>query len=854
MTDARPLLAFGPPISEPIPPGPPRFPRPPRGPSAQRQGERLKPQFMALSEALTAERARTMATTDEQDPELVVVFDLAGTVTEFHRSVAGIDGLEFLAELTEDEAEADADFAIVKAEGPTSQPVPETLYTVMSNARAVAELVRLFTRWKADPDEPFPAGLAPLRTAFAQLRAVRRWGPADRVRETGLLEAWREEVAVVGGRGLSRVEIELWFRVDDRKRAAVQTRVTQLVADAHGTVVSSAVIPAIRYHALLVDLPPNQIDTVLAEGPDAIALLVSDTIAFVAPAQPMGLPGLEPAEYLSPADAVLPAESRPRTALLDGLPLVNHTTLTGRLLVDDPDDYASRYTSARQHHGTAMASLICHGDLSSPGRPLSSRLYVRPVMEPHPYFDTETLARDRLLVDLLHRCFHRMFEGDGTHPAVAPSVRIVNLSLGDPARVFVRRVSPLATLLDWLADHYNLLILVSAGNHPGSPVVSVEAVSDVDGMRKEMLHTLHGEARHRRLLSPAEAVNVVTVGAVHDDATEIPPSDTVLDAVGRGMPASYSAAGTGHQRSVKPEVLMPGGRQLFQRPLPGARGAVELQRARQTARGPGLLVASPGTFGADATAYGVGTSHATALATRMSHGIFDVLDELTAEGSSFPFPDPQYHPVLAKALLVHSASWRDLAAPLTDVLGLNRGGLTKALGYGRVDPHRVATAARTRAVMLGAGSIMDKQRQQFSLPLPPALHATKEWRRLTLTLAWISPVNPRSQRHRMAKLTIEPPANAYGVTRCEADYHAVGRGTVQHEILEGNSALAFVSGDAVAVNVDCRIATGWPNSAIRYGLIASIEMHTTVQADIYAQIRDALRVQARSRTRVTPRR
>ena len=132
------------------------------------------PQFAALGEALTAHRARTVATTDEQDPELVVVFDLAGTVTEFHRAVAGIGGLEFLAELTEDEAEPDEDFAIVKDAAPTSQPVPETLYTVMSNARAVAELVRFFELWQANPEAPFASGLAPLKMAFAQLRAVRR--------------------------------------------------------------------------------------------------------------------------------------------------------------------------------------------------------------------------------------------------------------------------------------------------------------------------------------------------------------------------------------------------------------------------------------------------------------------------------------------------------------------------------------------------------------------------------------------------------------------------------------------------------------------------------------------------------
>ncbi len=855
MTEPRPLLAFGPPIGQPIPPGPPRFPRPPRGPSPQRQGQRLTPQFTALQEALAARRAATSAATDEPNPELVVVLDLAGTVDQFRRAVAGIEGLEFLIELAEDDAEPDEDFYIEKDGAAAATSVPESLYVVMSNARAVTELVRLFERWRTDPAAPFARGLAPLKNAFAQLRAIRRWGPIDRVRDTGLLEAWHEDVAVVGGQGFRRVEIELWFRADARRRAAAQARVEQLIADSRGTVINSAVIPSIDYHGILADLPLGQVEAVLARGPDAIQLLTSESIMFVAPAQPMGTPGLEPSDLPPVAPAAdPPQEPRPRVALLDGLPLANHTFLAGRLVVDDPDEHATRYTSGQQHHGTAMASLICHGDLSSPGPVLSTRLYVRPVMEPHPYYeDHETIARGDLLVDLVHRSFHRMFDGDGGHRPAAPSVRIINLSIGDPARVFARRISPLAKLLDWLAHRYNLLILVSAGNHSEPPTVSAEEIGDPSTAHHAMTTAVLDDARHRRLLSPAEAVNVLTVGAVHDDATDGPVPDTAIDAVEVGLPAPYSATGFGYRRSVKPEVLLPGGRRLFQRPPPGTEGAVTLFAAQQAAMGPGLLVAAPGAYGGDATAYSSGTSNATALATRAANQIFDVLSDLTAAVGEFPFPDAQYHPVLAKALLVHAASWGDLQQRLGDSLGLGRRELTQALGYGRVDLDRVATAARTRVVMLGASTIGDKQRQQFSLPLPAALMTTAEWRRLTVTLAWLSPINPRSQAHRVARLRFEPPTGPLGVTRSEADSNAARKGTVQHEVLDGRKALAFTAGDAVTVNVDCRIDSDQHDVWIRYGLVASIEMASTIRADVHAQVRDGLRVQARSRQQVAAR-
>lgn len=854
MTDVRSLLAFGPPTNDVIPPAGPRAIPRPRGPGAQRQGARLTPQFTALREALAAGRLSATASTDEQDPELVVVFDLAGTEAEFRRAVERVEGLELLAEMTEEDAEPDDEFVMVAAGVTTGAAIPDTLYAVMSNARAADQLIRLFQRWQADPDASFDHGLAPLKRAFAQLRAVRRWGPGDRIRDTGLLDAWREDVAVMGGQGVTRVEIELWFRADAAKRAAAQTRVGELVRDVGGVVVNTATIPAIRYHALLVDLPPNQVDAVLAEGPDAIALLASDSIALVGPAQPMGVTVGPPSEQPPPTGSALPAEERPRTALLDGLPLSNHTTLAGRLVVDDPDDVAARYTSAQQRHGTAMASLICHGDLSAPGPPLSTRLYVRPVMEPHPGGTSETFARDQLIVDLLHRCFHRMFEGDGSAPPSAPSVRIVNISLGDPARVFVRRMSPLATLLDWLAHRYNLLIVVSAGNHPRPPVVSADALGDEDAVRAEMLRARHAASRHRRLLSPAEAVNAVTVGALHDDGSTPPASDLVVDAVGRGMPAVYSASGSGHRRSVKPEVLLPGGRQVFERPLPGTRGDTELRPARAAVLGPGLLVAAPGTFGADRTAFDCGTSHATALATRAAHQILDVLAAGAGGGSSeVRLPDPQYHPVLGKALLVHAAAWGDLAPLLLADLGLTRRELAPVLGYGRVDPDRVALAARHRAVLVGASSIRDGQRQRFALPLPSALASTTEWRRVTVTLAWLSPVNPRSQLHRMAKLSVAPPTGELGIQRREVDHHAVGRGTVQHEVLDGTQARAFLAGDTMALDVDCRISPGWTDSPIRFGLVVSIEMAATVQADVHAQVRDALRARIASRTRLTPR-
>jgi hypothetical protein len=792
--------------------------------------------------------------TEESDPELVVVFDVAGSVDGFMRAVAQVEGLSFLAEIEEDEGDPDDDFFRADRDGqPTDDTVPETLYLVLTNTQAVAQLVRLFELWQADPAVTFERGLAPLKDAFAHLRAVRRWGPQDRVRETGLLEQWEEDVTVVGGQGRARVEIELWFRSDAATRQAVQTQVQRLVREAGGTVLDTASLPGVQYHALLAEIPYDQVQAVLDDGPEAIELLTTDAIMFVTPHLPMSIPAGRPAEPASPqVGPVPPPSAAPRVALLDGLPLANHDALSGRLVVDDPDGVAAKCTSGRQHHGTAMASLICHGDLTAPGAALTSPLYVRPILEPHELLGGEVVLQDRLLADVLHGAFVRMFEGSGGAAPAAPSVRIVNLSIGDPARAFSRRVSPVARLLDWLALRYNVLILVSAGNHTCQPDVDAGVVGDAEQLRQAVLEARVATARQRRLLAPAEAVNALTVGALHSDGVRGGLPDTVLDGIAEGHPAGYSAVGSGHRRSVKPEILLPGGRQLFGRPPASASGPVALTAAPQAAIGPGLLTAAPDPRGGSAgTAFSCGTSNATALATRTANEIFDVLVGLAAGPDEHPFPDPQYHPVLAKALLVHAAGWGDVGASLRLALGLSgrtaKRDLTQLLGYGPLDPRRVAAAESTRVLLLGAGSIAAGQRQQLLLPLPAALDRTTQWRRLTLTMAWLTPVNPRSFVHRIARLRCRVDESKLRLDRQEVDANAVRRGTVQHEVFESRSAVVLAPRDVLSLDVDCRVDAGRLDAPVRYGVAVSLEVAATAQIDIHAQVRAGLRVQARQR-------
>ncbi len=118
--------------------------------------------------------------------------------------------------------------------------------------------------------------------------------------------------------------------------------------------------------------------------------------------------------------------------------------------------------------GQPWALLIIHGDLGNEGPALPHPLYVRPVMRPNPHAPVQSrqeyIPEDALPCDLIHQAIRRTGALDGNQPPAAPTVRIINLSLGDPAKLFDRRMSAWARLLDWLSWEYNVLFLVSTGN------------------------------------------------------------------------------------------------------------------------------------------------------------------------------------------------------------------------------------------------------------------------------------------------------------------------------------------------------------------------------------------------------
>lgn len=810
----------------------------------------MAPRFAALQAAMDAGRAWLRTDASGVAPEQIVVLATAGPVEQFLAAVSKIPGLEGLAEIEQEDIPPDDDFFLTDKKGGRKEgALRGRLFLVLANQRALDEVLRLWRIWNAG--QALPYGLKPFAAAFEFLRDVRPWGVEDRLIETGVLEDWQERVAQ--GQEVVPCEIELWFRSDPRRRRAGGERVAGIVDRLGGRILDQAMIEGIAYHALLAELPAAAIQPLLEEaGRDTELVRCEQVQYFRASGQMAGLVvGSERGEDLSPPQVSGPL-GEPVVALFDGMPLQNHRRLAGRLVVDDPDGIEAQYAAGERVHGTAMASLILHGDLDRNEAPLGRRLYVRPILQPDDRMwrspRPEAVTESILVVDLVHRAVRRLFASAGGEAPVAPQVCVINLSIGIRDRPFDNALSPLARLLDLLAWEHRLLFIVSAGNHSHS----IELPMSRTEMRQLMLkpseleaavvRAVAADARHRRLLSPAEAVNAVTIGAVHQDhSTAEILADVHLPFVGQELPSVVNAQGMGYRRGIKPDVLLPGGRVTVRESL-GATSRARLELVHRT-RPPGQCVAAPGATAGDlsATCHIQGTSNAAALASRGAAELYDLLDELRTHPRG-ELIDEVPRAVWLKALLVHGAAWGSAGELLADLLASPerpRMGeyLTRLLGNGAVDFSRVREGTRCRVTVLGGGSLTADEAHTHRFPLPPALSGRIGWRRLILTLAWLTPVNPVHLGWRRASLWFSPPKQHLALDKRQAEWRAVQRGTVQHEVLEGERAAAFVEGAELEILVSCRADAGALESSVPYALSMTLEVAEAIGIDIYDEVR-----------------
>ncbi|WP_245263341.1 S8 family peptidase [Azorhizobium doebereinerae] len=826
----KPLLRLTPQAAQDRPVGRQRIIPKPEPFPVGRQVDQFSAKFNRLAEVLSRDGAGLELRSDPSGlaPERLFVFEVRGAVSKFATAVRKVPGLELVDE--EELETSDGD----------KSPIA---YLMVPDSKALTQLASLWKRWL---NGTLIHGETPWSEVFSLLKNLRQWGPLDRVQplEASILE---DEIFGHPLDHMIRLEVELIFRQNGKSRNEKEEEVRKFVQRQGGRIVSATQIEDISYHALLVELPVSAVQLIIERTPDGLAAL--EPVLRISPQSVAD--GLEVVDASPGGTPEAPTTlGAPILALLDGVPVAGHALLTRHLIIDDQFGLEPAAPVAGRVHGTAMASLILHGDRNRPEPGLPRRLHVVPVLGVG-----DTFPANRLIVDMIYAAVRAMREGP---TATAPGVLLVNLSLGNARRPFHGHLSAWARLLDRLAYQYGILFLVSAGNCldpfaiPAFANNSLYEDARPERRAEETLRALGAVIADRKLFSPAETVNGLTIGAWNGDAVTTSDRATArvnVDPYGdRRMSNPSSALGPGFALSVKPDILLPGAREYLR--FVRNHRHIEVAPARPM-RAAGLRVAAPPRDGREnLDGYTNGTSAATALASRTAHRIHDALE--FAYGNVFASLTHVQRAVLIKALLAHTAKWPDEAAQLIrQVIGPPDGkhhvrqkdNIRRFLGFGIIEPDDAVGCASDRATFWATGLLHSDKISVVNVPLPVAITGQSRPHFLSATLAWFTPTAPGRRSYRSVRLKLLEPAGL-STLRVSADGNQpdgnqTNRGTVFMRRWTGDRAPVVAAGSSISLTVQRDPDQGQGiDEAVPFGLAVTLAMPGVLQ--IYEEIRQRL--------------
>jgi hypothetical protein len=828
------------------------------GPSKDRQKGRFDKKISSLNLALGNEAITLSQSVIGLEPERLLVLEIKGEIEDFYKAVEKTEGMEFLGESYLGDDEPDKDYVYRKLDEndkiiETEKKIARRLFLTLNNLNALNELKKYWDDYQNGTK--YKSGTTKFRILFEQLNDVRYYSVKDRYEDTGILDYFYERLELK----VEEIyfEIELTYRNNEEYLKKVYTHLKGLIEASGGELIESSytIIPEIKYHAIIARVPIELFHE-LKEDTNVTFFKCEQILFF----RPVGQSVLNQPIENSSEEVSLPESSdnpigdqTTIIALLDGLPLQNHSLLQGKIIVDDPENLEEDYPSNARLHGTSMASLILYGDLNSKHTELSSKkLYIRPIL--YPVFNSFTNAYDevipntKLFIDIIHSSIKRIMEGAKDVEPLAPDTKIINLSIGDYHRPFLFNNSSWARLIDWLANKYDLLFIISAGNYTEQIELEIgEAnfTSLSESEKEELfLSSLIKDNFKRKILAPAESINSITVGAYYSDEFDavISTNNFRVELLSKKPQISpISRIGMGYLNSIKPDILVQGGRQLYRSsPL-----NPKVFKIDNFGKPPGHKVAYPDANDSNkGINFTRGTSNSAALATRFAGRIYEVLDELSFESLTIP---QEYYSVIIKSLLVHGASQGNTSA-FYQVLGENN--KTKILpyiGHGFItDESKVLSCTEQQVTLIGYGELGKDESHSYELPLPNKISSLSINKQLTITLAWFSPINFSSNKYKKASLYVD---NIRGKNTTEQDidwdgslydFNSSKRGTVQHLRYEGTGADAYIDDSSLNLRVNCRENAEKLSEKIKYSLAVTFEIIDNTTINIYNEIRQRI--------------
>jgi len=843
--------------------GSPRLISRPEVSSHRQQAKRFGKKFNQLDVALSNEDQFIELRQDPFGiaPERALVFVTAVPISNFVQAAKRAN-LEVLSEF-----ELGDGYEL--PEGLISQnqdKVNPTLYASMPTLETLRLLLRLWRRY--EKGKSARRGDTPWWNLFDMLAELRAWGPKDRL----TVESGQELENRLPLNETEEVRIELEYWPNHGEASPIQWRKnTEIkIVEIGGRIIDRSSIHEGNFHyeALLVGLSSGYVRQMIREPSAPESLATFEGLQFILPQTiAQSMPSQSPPMEISSNDLEdFEDDVAFRVLLLDGTPIARHPALDGGVVIEDVHDLVERSVVSTRRHATEMASLILRGDLISDGEPLrNSRVLAIPLL-----IDMEnesTAPNDRLFIDLVHVALQRAFE---SATPLAPDVFVVNFSIGVRGGNFAGQISSLARLLDWWSYKTGVAFVVSAGNIQDdleiadTNTTAFESLSVSD--RQNLVHGAQRLQRYKRtLLSPSEALNVLTIGAASID-----PIPSVRSPIHRAIeiseeagisPAISSATGLGPFRSIKPDLIATGGKHEVK--SLSKSDSINLRLVQNTEQ-TGLAVAGV-MRGHVVCSRSRGTSCAAALVTR---SMVNAASALTEEGGPYEGQELSSSDLalLTRALAVNGAKWPETAEEFyraeRERLGARRHHqameeVARYFGYGFLDPELMYEAPLYGATLVGLGYVRKDGGAIFDMPLPSCLMKDEIDRSMLVTLAWFSPVEPARAKYRLSALeaiaadgSMQEDADKddewkIGVKSVPPSGYLISRGTVwSRRFVHKRKRVSDFSEDAVLpIRVQCRETSGGslsPDEEIKFAIVVTLQLATTVRYDIYKEIRDRL--------------
>ncbi|WP_405018470.1 S8 family peptidase [Kitasatospora sp. NBC_00070] len=427
-----------------------------------------------------------------------------------------------------------------------------------------------------------------------------------------------------------------------------------------------------------------------------------------------------PSELSADSFAHLPSspENAPLVGIIDSGVVSENPLLKGCIVESVSLDSEIPDGADRHGHGTAVASILLRGSIR--GQLASKEWQVPPcrILSVRILDGNNELPSGRLPVTEISNAVRYL---------AAAGVRIINLSIGDPANVFDGGRAPnLAAVLDELARELNLVLVVPTGL-----VFPRDYLDDFDRDLSEDYASALIDGDSARLMDPAPAAIALTVGGIASTELALPVGHTPLGQA--GWPSPMSRVGPGIDGAVKPELVASAGT-VAQHPVLGLVERDELK----------VLVADGRPDATGVVTHDFGSSFAAPLVARAAAEVQGQYPESSAN--------------LIRALLLQGAEARklDIPEPQGTTAGQRVVRNLKLRGYGEINPSRATWSSSHDVLMYCEEEIPIDGVHIYTVPIPSTFYEARSLTRgISVSLSYDPPVRARRIDYMASRMQFE---------------------------------------------------------------------------------------------------